>query len=239
DHPAQKEGVTRKELDEIGCGSPVAHISLPWGEALRKRNLWMIMLMYHTYCWGSYFYLSWLHTYLTLGRGLTQDEMKVYSTLPFIAGAIGNLVGGSVSDILTRRYGLRFGRVSIGTLGLAVSAFCILGTALTGSKYVAVALLTFGYFSMDCMLPAAWSLCMDVGKRHAGAVSGAMNMAGQFGSFLSSVAFGYLVESWKSYNTPLILFAAMLAISSFLFTRINPEEPLVAEAADPPVRLAA
>src|SRR4051794_20227051 len=229
DHAAEKEGITRGELDEIGGGAPVSHVSLPWGEALRNWNLWKIMLMYHTYCWGSYFYLSWLHTYLQKGRGFSEGEMKVYSMLPFLAGACGNLFGGSVSDLLVKRFGLKMGRITVGATGLFLSAICLFGTATTPNKYWAVAFLTFGSFSMDCMLPVSWSICLDVGRRYAGAVTGAMNMAGQAGSFISAVAFGYMVTYFGSYDPPLLLFAAMLAVSGAIYTRIDPAEQLVPE----------
>ena len=229
DHPAEKEGVPPSELKEIGGGARTAHISLPWGQVLKSWNLWKIMLMYHTYCWGGYFYLSWLHTYLQKGRGFTEGEMKIYSMLPFLAGACGNMFGGSVSDVLVRKVGLKKGRVIVGTAGLFMSALCLFGTAVTPSKYWAVGFLTFGYFSMDCMLPVSWSICLDVGRKYAGAVTGAMNMAGQAGSFVSSVAFGYLVTYFGSYNPPLIIFAVMLAISAVIFTSIDPTEQLVPE----------
>jgi predicted MFS family arabinose efflux permease len=207
---------------------------------LRSKNLWMIMLMYHTYCWGSYFYLSWLHTYLQKGRGFSPDEMKIYSVLPFIAGAIGNLTGGTLSDIMVRKYGLSIGRKVIGTAGLALSALCIFGTGVTPDRYVAVALLTLGYFSMDCMLPPSWSICMDVGREHAGAVAGTMNMAGQFGSFISAYVFGRLVEYFGgNYNYGMMFFGCMLAVSAFLFTRIDPTQQLVPEDKREPIPVAA
>jgi sugar phosphate permease len=235
DHPAEKPGVSAEEIREIGLGAVKgAHHALPWGRVLHSRNLWTIMLMYHTYCWGSYFYLSWLHTYLQKGRGFSEGEMKIYSMLPFVAGAVGNMFGGSVSDVLIRRLGLRAGRNVVGATGLALSGLCLFGTAITGSRYLAVAFLTFGYFSMDCMLPVAWSICLDVGRKYAGAVTGAMNMAGQVGSFLSSIAFGYMVQLWGNYNTPLLPFSAMLLLSAFLFTRIDPAEQLVAEQVEQP-----
>jgi nitrate/nitrite transporter NarK len=79
------------------------------------------------------------------------------------------------------------------------------------------------------MLPVAWATCLDVGKSYAGAVTGAMNMAGQFGAFLSSVAFGYMVTHFGNYNQPLIPLAIMLIVSAFLFLRIDPTKQLVDE----------
>lgn len=229
DRPAEQAGITPQELNEIGEPTPVMPHGLPWGQALRSWNMWKIMLMYHTYCWGSYFYLSWLHTYLQKGRGLTESEMKYLSTLPFIVGAFANLLGGTLSDVLAQKRGLKFGRRAVGFTGLALSAVFMLLAAMTGSKYAAVAFLTLGYGSMDCMLPSSWALCMDVGRKYAGTVSGTMNMAGQVGSFASSVVFGYLVTWFGSYNAPLYPMAALLFISALFFLRIDPTEQLIPE----------
>lgn len=228
DRPSLKKGVTEQELQEVGDPRVAeAHHGLPWSIALKSRNFWTILVMYHTYCWGSYFYLSWLHTFLIKGRGMSENEMRNLSWLPFAAGAIGNLTGATVSDYLVRRIGIVRGRQIVGSLGLLLSAGFMLAAALTPGKTSAVVLLSLGYFSMDCMLPVSWAVCMDVGRKYAGAVSGSMNMAGQLGSFLSSVAFGYLVAFFGDYNLPLIPFSGMLAISAFLFTRIRPDQELI------------
>jgi len=230
DLPSEKPEVTAEELEEIGEISDRAHVGLPWGQALRSANLWKIMLMYHTYCWGGFFYLSWLHTYLAKGRNFEGDELKFLSMLPFLAGAAGNLTGGALSDFLVKRFGLGLGRRVVGTAGLAVSALCVFGTGVTPDRYVAVALLSLGYFAMDCMLPVSWSICLDVGRKYAGTVTGAMNTAGQLGSFLSSIAFGALVDRFNGrYDIPLMLFGVMLAISAAIYTQIDPTEQLIPE----------
>ncbi|HYZ83501.1 MAG TPA: MFS transporter [Bryobacteraceae bacterium] len=233
DYPTEKDGVTDEEIREIGNPPRSAHVSLPWGQALRNMNLWWIMLMYHFYCWGAYFYLSWLGNYLRKGRGFTEDEMKIYAVLPFLAGVCGNLLGGTISDSLVKRYGLRFGRVAVGVTSLTLAALCLFATAATTNKYAAVAFLTLGYGTLDLMLPVSWAVCLDVGRRYAGAVTGAMNMSGQIGSFISSVAFGYMVQGWNSYNKPLAIMAAMLIVSAILYTRIDPRIQLIDEVQDP------
>jgi MFS family permease len=227
DRPSESAGITAQELAEIDVESSTGHARLPWGIALRRWNFWKILLMYHTYCWGAYFYLSWLHTYLERGRGFSEGEMAVASTLPFIAGIGGNLFGGWMSDRLTITHGLRVGRRVVGAAGLAASGVLMLAAAMTTSKWIALACLTLGYGSMDCMLPVSWAVCLDIGRRYAGSVGGTMNMAGQVGSFLSSVAFGYVVTWSGSYNAPLYPMAALLLVSAVFFTRIDPTEQLV------------
>ena len=76
-------------------------------------------------------------------------------------------------------------------------------------------------------MPVAWSVCLDVGRKYAGAVTGSMNMAGQVGSFLSSVAFGYMVTYFGNYNTPLIPMGLALMISAILFFRIDPNRQII------------
>src|SRR5207245_2572552 len=81
----------------------------------------------------------------------------------------------------------------------------------TTSKLASVIFLGFAYAGSDFMLPVAWAVCLDVGRKYAGAVSGAMNTAGQIGSFLTSVAFGYLVDVYGTYTAALVPMSSMLA----------------------------
>jgi predicted MFS family arabinose efflux permease len=76
------------------------------------------------------------------------------------------------------------------------------------------------------MLPVAWAVCLDIGQKHAGAVSAAMNTAGQVGSFSSTVAFGYIVSYTGSYNAPLVPIAIMTVIAAALWLTIDPTRRL-------------
>ena len=201
--------------------------SAPWGLLARSGQLRTIVAMYGCYAWGSWFYFSWLHTYLVKGRGFTQGEMAILSSLPFLLGAAANVAGGYLSDFACRKLGARRGRTIVGSTCLAASAMLLAATALCASKVAAVALLTAGFGVMDLMLPSAWAICLDIGGAHAGAVSGAMNTSGQLGGFLCTVIFGQLVASYGDYNLPLFAIAAMLLIASLLFHRIR-IEPLCA-----------
>lgn len=229
DFPREKRSVGEHELAEIGKGSAAHTAPLPWRTALRDPNVWRLFAMYHTYCWGSHFYLSWLPTYLQKGRGFTESQMGVLSALPFVMGAITNGLGGWTSDALSSRYGVRFGRRAAGFSGLLLSAVFLFATALTPNRAFAVVFLVLGYGSMDFMLASSWAACLDIGGRYAGALSGAMNSMGQLGSFLSSVAFGYLVVHFGNYDKPMLVLATMLVISAMLFLTVNAAKPLIKE----------
>ncbi len=233
DRPAQQPGITPAELAEIGGDAPVDHVAVPWARLFRSRQLWLIMAMYWCYVWGSMFYLTWFPTYLVKGRGLTEAEMGVFAALPFILGATGNFVGGSLCDRLSRRFGLARGRRLVGATALALSALFLVGVASTTGKITGVVLLALGFGIMDCMLPAAWAICVDLGGRYAGAVSGAMNTAGQAGGFVCTVLFGYLVNAFGNYDTPIFIIAGMVMVSAFLFWQIDAGKPLLAGDSSP------
>jgi MFS family permease len=246
DTPAEMPGVTKEELEEIGPPLSKSHHGLPWRIAIRKGNLWAIMFMYMTYCYGSFFFLSWLHTYLVRGRGYTEQALLL-STIPFILGALANLVGGFTSDFMVKKLGLRWGRRSVAMIGLGSAAGFTVLTILTDHQLLALLFLGLSYAGSDFMLPTAWAVCLDVGKRYAGAVTGAMNMAGQVGSFVSSVLFGYFVAmaaGWgysarQQYDLPLIPMTVMLTISALLWLKIDPTEQLIPEEQTREERIAA
>jgi len=212
-------------------GAPYAaeRHSAPVGGMFRSSQMWLLLGMYGSYAWGSWFYFSWLHTFLVKGRGFTEAEMAVASSIPFLLGTASNIAGGYVSDASCRRWGLRLGRRRVGVLSLSAAAAMLLGAALTTDRYSTVALLTLSFATMDLMLPSAWAICLDIGGSHAGAVTGAMNTAGQLGGFICTLVFGYAVAYFDSYNAPLFGIAGMLALAAFLFSKIDATRPLFPE----------
>jgi len=102
----------------------------------------------------------------------------------------------------------------------------MVAATLTKDNYWAVGMLAVGMGVMNMMLPVAWAVCADVGGEHTGAVSGAMNTAGQLGSFLSAVAFGYLVQGMGSYDRALMPLAGLLILSGAAFAMIDPRRSL-------------
>jgi MFS transporter, ACS family, glucarate transporter len=206
-----------------------SHTSVPWRELFRQPQLWLIIAMYFFYAWGSWFYFGWFPVYLVKAGGFSEREMGLFTALPFLLGALGNIVGGIMGDSLVARFGLKAGRRLVGCVSLLAWALLLIAMTATHNKTAIVALSSVGFGVADLMLPTAWAICLDVGHLYAGVVTGAMNTAGQFGGFVCSVLFGYIVEATGSYQTPVWVVAAMVTIAAALFTRIDPTRPLVAE----------
>jgi MFS transporter, ACS family, glucarate transporter len=231
DDPAMHPAMTADELEEIGPGSVrSAHENVPWIELLRSSRLWLILAMYWFYVFGAIFFMFALTQYFTDARGMTKYEAAISVSLAFGAGAVGNAIGGWASDRLSKRFGLLVGRSFVGAACLAGTGALLLATAFTPGKLPAAVFLILAFGVMDGMLPAAWALCLDVGGHYSGAVSGAMNTAGQAAGAVCMVLYGYMI-GWCGYELPLVIFSAHMFISAVLFACIDPRRPLVRDAA--------
>ena len=85
----------------------------------------------------------------------------------------------------------------------------------------AVLCLSLAVFGADMTIAPSWSVCIDIGRKHSGTVSGTMNMAGNLGSFVTALAFPHLLQWTGSYN-PFFYTAGLLnflAIGARWFVR--------------------
>ena len=200
-----------------------------WRLLVGNRQFWLICGMYFFYAFGSWFFFSWFPTFMELGRGFDKTELTYAVAVPFIMSMIGNIAGGHLTDKLTNRYGIKVGRKALGSTSLAVSAVCMFLAAFIPGKMAVFVFLSLCFGIFDLMLPSAWALCIDLGKRHAGTISGAMNTAGNIGGFCCGILFGELVQQSGNYNLPLYMIAVMLIVSAVLFAFINPEKPIISD----------
>jgi ACS family glucarate transporter-like MFS transporter len=197
--------------------------------AIANGNVRALMAMYFCYGYGAHFFITWLHIYLVRSRGFTDKELAMFSPMPFVLGALSNIAGGYVSDALVHRWGLKWGRRTCGLAGLTAAGLLLAAAALSTGKYSSIVFLTLAYGCSDFMMPSAWATCLDISRGYPGTISGAMNTAGQLGSFVSAVLFGYLVTALHSYDLPLLAIAAMVLISAAQWLRIDPARPLQLE----------
>jgi len=234
DSPSEKAGVTQAELEETRGLVPKAHHGLPWGIALRSGNLWAALGIAACYMYTLYFFQSWFHTYLVKGRGYSENDLLL-STLPFLVGACANCTGGLASQALVRKLGLKWGRRSIGVLGLGSAALFTVAAVLTPQWLLALIFLSLIYGGVTFQQPMMFAVCLDIGGEYAGAVTGVMNTAAQIASFVSSVAFGYLVEHYGNYDVPFYPMVALLAIGTLLWLKVDPTEKLIPKPYAEPV----
>lgn len=230
--PKEMRGISAEEIAE----APVTHmavstekVSIPWKSLLSSKQFWLILSMYFFYAFGSWFFFSWFPTFMELGRGFEKDQLTYAIAVPFVMSMIGNISGGYLTDKLSAKYGLKVGRKALGSSSLIISAVFMFLAAFIPGKMQVFIFLSLAFGIIDLMLPSAWALCIDLGKKYSGAVSGAMNTAGNLGGFVCSLIFGYVVSATGNYNLPLYIIAGMLVISAIIFMFIDPTKQIIKE----------
>ena len=223
--PAEKAGISERELTDIGSPPDEAPPGFPWRALRANRNVWAIMTATFSYLYSYYFFLFWLPTYMIQARGFTEAETKL-SALPFVLGSLSNVAGGFARDTGLRRFGPKWGPRLVGIVGLVAAAGAALAAYSAEDRYVALGWLALCYAGITLQQPTVWATCVDIGKRYAGAVAGCMNTAGALGGLVSSLSFGYWVERTGNYDVVLLSMAGTLLLGAGLWLWIDASESL-------------
>jgi len=223
--PAEKTGISARELTEIGSPPEEVPRAFPWKTIGSDRNVRAIMVGTFSYLYSYYFFLFWLPTYLMHARGFTEPETKL-SAVPFVLGGVSNIVGGFARDAAVRRFGLKWGPRAVGMTGLVTAAGATIAAYATTDRYAALGWLALCYAGITLQQPTVWATCVDIGKRYAGAVAGCMNTAGALGGLMSSLVFGFWVERTGNYDAVLLSMAATLLLGAVLWLKIDASDTL-------------
>src|SRR5205814_6312556 len=87
---------------------------------------------------------------------------------------------------------------------------------------LAAVLISLAAASSNFLLGAAWGTCIDIGGRHSGVLSAAMNTSGQVGAFVSPILVGYVVQHFANWNAPLYLTGGLYLLGALCWVWINP-----------------
>lgn len=225
DTPAQMPGVSPAELKELATVQPAPAHGFAWAVALRSPTVVATLGVAFCYIYVYTFFQTWFHTFLVKGRGVTEGGLLL-SALPYAIAAFANVAGGAASDALVRRLGRQRGRRAIGSVALAMAGLLTLAAMATPDPLLTILLLSLVYGAITFQQSGVFGVCLDLGGRHAGAIVGLMNTAAQVGGFVSSVAYGYIVNRFASYDAPFVPMAAVLLTGALLWLRIDASQEL-------------
>ena len=189
--------------------------AVPLGVMLQQRNMRLAMLQYFCSNFTFFFALTWLYPHIREKFALDAVTAGWYASLPLVFGAVGNWLGGLWMDRIYAKGKLNASRRMPAAIGFLLSAIGLIGCAWSGNVVSAVAFLCIAIMGADMTLPPSWAFCSDIGRQQSGAVSGNMNMAGNVGSFITSLAFPYLLL-WVGNSAVFFYVAAVLNIVAVL-----------------------
>jgi MFS family permease len=228
-HPrcnAAERNLIAQQLPQAAVDPTGMARGIPWGAMLLSRSLWLQCLLQITGNAAWTFLVTWLPTYYMRVYKLHLNEAGFLSSLPLLAGMAGCLLGGMATDSLTRRLGMRWGRVVLGLASKLVAAAGALACMAARNAEAATLALILMSFATDAGMGATWAYFQDAGGPYAGTMLGWANMFGNVGSFLSPLLLGYLAQQ-LGWQAALGTCASLFLVAGICWLGVDPRQPLV------------
>jgi ACS family glucarate transporter-like MFS transporter len=216
-----------RELIASGREAAVAQRgTVPWRKLFTSLSVWSLCLMYGFVGFSGNFITNLLPLYLADNRKLTPETTTWLAGLPLAFGVVSCVLGGFLSDFVSRRWGSRkWGRRLIASVGLALAGLALLAVPWVEAVWLLALLLSASFFFNDLSIGPAWAACADVGEHYAGTISGAMNMIGQFAGAAGMALAGVLLQRGHA-ELLFIVFAGSYALAAVCWFGVDVTKPI-------------
>ena len=228
EHPACNVA-ERKLLAPEFAAAKATPRPFPWFAILTNVSLWLMCAVQFLTNVGWSFVLNSLADYFRDVHHMSDAWNGGLSTVTLAISMFGLLAGGVLTDVCTRRFGVRLGRLIpiVGTRLLAGGLF--FGCLLTNELWLLVPLIGLATFATDSGVPAMWTYSQDVGGRRIASVLAWANMWGNFGAALQPRIFGWVLKTYDvnhDYAEGFLLSGAAFVVAGLLAVGINAARPL-------------
>ncbi len=224
DDPRTHPSITQAELEALTPPRSAAQPAvIPWRRLARR--MLPVTAVDFCYGWTLWLFLSWIPSFFYKAYHLDLKSSALFAAGVFLAGVVGDTVGGLLSDAILKRTGrlaaARSGVIAVGMLGAA--AFLV--PLLFIRDLTAVTLcLTAAFFCVELVVAPIWAVPMDIAPRRAGTASGMMNLGFGLAGIVSPVVFGYALDVTGSWTVPFLASIALLCVGALMTVLIRPDE---------------
>jgi ACS family glucarate transporter-like MFS transporter len=231
DSPKEHPWITDKELSHIEAGITLSareqgkRNAAGWGVIFGSRDIRLITASYFAFGYTAYIFFTWFYKYVKDVRGLDLRASAFYSMLPFVGITLGSVLGGWISDVLSRRCGKRVGRCGIAIAGLAGAALFILLATQVPSAELASVFFAFGTWTLFMAHSSYWSVTADIAGASAGSASGMMNTAAHFAGAVTAILTPVIAGSF-GWTASFLVPAALCALGALPWLLVNPSARL-------------
>jgi MFS family permease len=228
DNPSTHPGITQRELAVIPHYTEKKDRKkdpVPWGALARRMA--PVTLVYFCYGWTLWLYLTWLPSFFLHGYKLNLKNSALFSSGVFLAGVIGDTVGGLVSDrILVRTGDRNKARRNLVIAGFLLS-LSFMVPVLRSHDLTTVALcLSAAFFFAEFTIGPFWAIPMDIAPRFSGSASGLMNIGSALAAAVSPLVAGYVIQKTNNWNLPFLGSIGLLLFGAIMAYWMKPNQPL-------------
>jgi ACS family glucarate transporter-like MFS transporter len=168
----------------------------------------------------TYFFLTWFPVYLVQERHMTILKAGFVASLPAIAGFLGGVVGGTISDRLAKAgFSLSMSRKVPIVCGMLLS-MSMIACNYIDTDAVVVAVMALAFFGKG-VGALGWAVVADTSPKEAGGLSGALfNTFGNIAGITTPIVIGYILQGTGSFAGALVYVGANAAVTIFSYVFI-------------------
>ncbi len=196
----------------------------PIGTLVRSGTMWLMCALQFGINLGWVFLVTWLPTYLQDVKGVDPKIGGLMSTIVLLAGIVGMLCGGPLTDYSVRRFGRRWGRSLPMVFCYANALLAYLSCLFLDSTWAFIAAASTVALMTDMSVPGIWAYMQDVGGKNTAAVFGWGNMWGNLGAATTPLLVPIVLEKWDlngDWHEAFLLFSAGYLIAGIAALGIN------------------
>jgi MFS family permease len=187
-----------------------------------------VTIVMFAYGWTYWVFVSWLPLYFANQHGVNLKNSALLTSVPFLAGLIGNTIGGVVSDMILKRTGRnRLARCSVVFVSLLGTAVCLIPSLYVTDLTTIVVLLAAAMFFLELTIAPMYAIPMDISKEFAGLGSAYIIMGVAIAGIVSPVVFGWLIDKTGNWNIPFATGIGILIVGAAVVGLLRPDIPLV------------
>jgi MFS transporter, ACS family, glucarate transporter len=228
DRPEQHPRISEEEIKVISEGRIETEeypfrINTCW-KLLSNREIVLLALSYCCLGYVFYIFIFWFYIYLLEVRGFGILKGSFFTSIPFVVSAVLTPLGGWLTDLLSRRIGLSWGRRSVGLIGMTLASILLFVGAFSSYAYLALGSLCLCVGFLEFTEGSFWSSTIDVAGPYSGTAAGILNMGSNFGGVVSTAIMPVLVNriGWLG---ALSSGAVISLVGSFLWLGIRADRP--------------
>ena len=227
--PREHPAVNTKHLEGLSVSLPDRKARIPlW--ILTKRMFPVTIVMF-AYGWSYWVFVSWLPLYFANQHHTDLKKSALLTSIPFLAGLVGNTVGGMGSDLILKRTGRhRLARCSVVAVSLLGAAVFLAPCLFIDDLNTVVALLAASMFFLELTIAPMYAVPMDISREYAGLGSAYIIMGVAIAGIVSPVVFGWLIDLTGNWNVPFATGVVILVIGAAVVGGLRPDVPLVVPA---------
>jgi MFS family permease len=226
DHPS----ITAEELASLPPRPTGPRPQVPWGPLLQR--MWPVTLTYFCYGWCLWLYLNWLPLFFKNTYSLDIKNSALFTSGVFLAGVIGDSLGGILSDRILKKTGnVRFARLSVIVVGFTGALLSLLPMFFTHDITLVALCLSGGFFFSEIIIGPIWSVPMDIAPKYSGTASGLMNSGSALAAIVSPTVAGLVIDATGNWYLPFLITIGLLLVGGFCAFLMHPERPFEEAAA--------